>query len=99
MGAAAQVRYRANLGSGVLVPSGAVGVDGGENAVFVAADGRAERRVVTVIAESGGQLAVGGLDAGLSVINPLPGSLQDGAAIAVDTGAQSDSEGAGGSTP
>ncbi len=86
VGAAAQVRYRADLGSGVLIPSSAVQVDGGENAVYVAVDGKAERRVVTVIAESGGQLAVSGVDPGQSVINPLPGSIQDGAAIAVDTG-------------
>jgi HlyD family secretion protein len=86
VGAAAQVRYRANLGSGVLIPSSAVQVDDGENAVYVAADGKAERRVIRVIAESGGQLAVDGLDAGVAVIDPLPASLQDGAAISV-TGA------------
>ncbi|WP_156039301.1 efflux RND transporter periplasmic adaptor subunit [Deinococcus marmoris] len=88
VGAAAQVRYRADLGSGVLIPSSAVQVDGGENAVYVAVEGKAERRVVTVIAESGGQLAVSGVDPGQSVINPLPGSIQDGAAIAVGTGKQ-----------
>ncbi|MDV6375592.1 efflux RND transporter periplasmic adaptor subunit [Deinococcus arenicola] len=87
VGAAAQVRYRATLGSGVLIPSSAVQVDGGENAVYVATDGKAERRVVTVIAESGGKLAVGELSPGALVINPLPASLQDGAAVAVATGA------------
>ncbi|WP_245593244.1 efflux RND transporter periplasmic adaptor subunit [Deinococcus frigens] len=99
VGAAAQVRYRAELGSGVLIPSSAVQVDGGENAVYVAADGRAERRVVTVIAESGGKLAVSGVDPGQSVIDPLPGSLQDGAAIAVDSGATSEPGGADAAEP
>lgn len=83
VGAAAQVRYRATLGDGVLIPSSAVQVDGGETAVFVAAGGRAERRVVRVIAESGGRLAVSGVNPGENVINPLPASLQDGAAITV----------------
>lgn len=104
VGAAAQVRYRADLGSGVLVPSSAVQVDGGETAVFVAAGGKAERRVVGVIAESGGRLAISGIDPGQSVIDPLPASLQDGAAITVDgaarpeAGAAEDS-GAQGDTP
>ena len=104
VGAAAQVRYRANLGSGVLIPSSAVQVDDGENAVYVAADGKAERRVIRVIAESGGQLAVDGLEAGMGVINPLPASLQDGAAISVAGAASTAADGAregetGGDTP
>lgn len=104
VGAAAQVRYRADLGSGVLVPSSAVQVDGGETAVFVAAGGKAERRVVGVIAESGGRLAISGIDPGQSVIDPLPASLQDGAAITVDGAARPDAgaaedSGAQGDTP
>ncbi|GGL99055.1 efflux RND transporter periplasmic adaptor subunit [Deinococcus aerophilus] len=91
VGAAAQVRYRASLGQGVLVPSSAVRVEGGENAVFIAAGGRAERRVVSVVAESGGQLAVTGVQAGEAVINPLPTSLQDGAGVRVDTAPDSTS--------
>ena len=83
VGAAAQARYRADLGQGVLVPSSAVRVENGETAVFVAAGGRAERRVVSVVAESGGQLAVTGVQAGEAVITPLPASLQDGAGVSV----------------
>lgn len=96
VGAAAQVRYRADLGSGVLVPSSAVQVDGGETAVFVAAGGKAERRVVGVIAESGGRLAISGIDPGQSVIDPLPASLQDGAAITVDRAARPEGRRGGG---
>ncbi|GGL87333.1 hypothetical protein GCM10010840_26580 [Deinococcus aerolatus] len=104
VGAAAQVRYRATLGDGVLIPSSAVQVDGGETAVFVAAGDVATRQVVTVIAESGGTLAVRGVEPGQAVINPLPASIQDGAAITVnpaatpDAGAAGDS-GAKGQTP
>lgn len=81
VGGTAQVRYRAVLGNGVLVPTPAIQGDGGENAVYVAEDGVARRVPVTVIAETQGRVAVRGLDAGAHVISPLPASLQDGASI------------------
>ncbi|ANE42573.1 efflux RND transporter periplasmic adaptor subunit [Deinococcus puniceus] len=87
VGASAQARYRATLGQGVLIPSGAVQVDGGENAVYLAEGKSARRQTVTVVAESGGQVAVRGLDAGAQVISPVPPSLQDGASIRVETAA------------
>ncbi len=92
VGAAAQVRYRATLGDGVLIPSSAVQVDSGETAVFVAAGDVATRQVVTVIAESGGTLAVRGVEPGQAVINPLPASIQDGAAIQVNPAATPDAD-------
>ncbi|ABF46411.1 efflux RND transporter periplasmic adaptor subunit [Deinococcus geothermalis] len=81
VGGTAQVRYRAALGNGVLVPTPAIQVDGGENAVYVAEDGVARRVPVTVVAEAQGRVAVRGLDAGAHVISPVPASLQDGASI------------------
>lgn len=83
VGGTAQVRYRATLGSGVLVPTGAIQVDGGENAVYVAEGGKARRVAVSVVAESQGRVAVRGLPAGASVIFPVPPSLQDGASVRV----------------
>lgn len=87
VGASAQARYRATLGQGILVPSGAVQVDNGENSVYLAAGNVARRQAVTVVAESGGQVAVRGLEAGAQVISPVPPSLQDGAGIRVETAA------------
>lgn len=83
VGGTAQARYRNTLGRGVLLPSAAVQVEGGSNAVYVIRDSRAEQTPVTVIAESGGQVAVGGVSAGQQVISPVPASLQDGAAVRV----------------
>lgn len=81
VGAAAQVRYRVQLGQGVLIPSGAVQADGGENVVYTVSGGVARRTPVNVVAESGAQVAVRGLDAGAAVVNPIPASLQDGARV------------------
>lgn len=91
VGGSAQVRYRATLGSGVLVPSGAVQTDGGENAVYVAEDGVARQVPVTVVAEAQGRVAVRGLNTGAQVISPVPPSLQDGARVRATPG--------GGETP
>ncbi|WP_019588086.1 efflux RND transporter periplasmic adaptor subunit [Deinococcus apachensis] len=91
VGGSAQVRYRASLGGGVLVPSGAVQTDGGENAVYVAEGGVARRVPVTVVAEAQGRVAVRGLSAGAQVISPVPPSLQDGARVRATPG--------GGETP
>ncbi|MFT2720925.1 efflux RND transporter periplasmic adaptor subunit [Deinococcus sp. A31D244] len=83
VGATAQARYRNTLGTGTLVPSSAVQVDGGQNAVYVAAEGLAQLTPVTVVAESGGQVALRGVQAGQEVITPVPASLQDGAKVKV----------------
>lgn len=83
VGAAAQVRYRATLGGGVLVPTAALAVDGGESAVYVAEDGVARRVSVTVVAETQGRVAVRGVQEGARVISPVPPSLQDGASVQV----------------
>ncbi|WP_027459672.1 efflux RND transporter periplasmic adaptor subunit [Deinococcus murrayi] len=86
VGGAAQVRYRAAVGGGVLVPSAALSVEGGESAVYVVGDGVARRVPVRVEAEARGQVAVRGLDAGARVVTPVPGGLQDGARVRVAGG-------------
>ncbi|WP_221090851.1 efflux RND transporter periplasmic adaptor subunit [Deinococcus aquaedulcis] len=88
VGATAQARYRVTLGQGVLVPGSAVQAEEGQNVVYVAAAGVAQRTPVTVVAESGTQVAVQGLDAGQAVISPLPASLQDGTRVTARSGAQ-----------
>ncbi|GGS01171.1 efflux RND transporter periplasmic adaptor subunit [Deinococcus sedimenti] len=89
VGAAAQVRYRVRLGQGILIPSGAVQADAGENVVYTVSGGVARRTPVSVVAESGALVAVRGLDAGAAVVSPIPASLQDGARVqtAPQTGA------------
>lgn len=86
VGGAAQVRYRATVGGGVLVPSSALSVEGGESAVYAVENGTAQRVPVRVDAEARGQVAVRGLDAGARVVTPVPGSLQDGARVRVAGG-------------
>ncbi|MDO4245438.1 MAG: efflux RND transporter periplasmic adaptor subunit [Deinococcus sp.] len=83
VGANARASYRAKLGDGVLIPSAALQVEGGESAVYTAESGRAQRQVVDVVAESGNQLAVSGLQDGDAVISPLPAGVQDGAKVVV----------------
>ena len=83
VGATARASYRAKLGDGLLIPSAALQVEGGENAVYTAKAGRAQRQVVDVVAESGNQLAVSGLEDGDAVISPLPAGVQDGAKVVV----------------
>jgi HlyD family secretion protein len=86
LGGSAQVRYRATLGDGVLVPTTALAVDGGESAVYVAEEGVARRVPVTVVAEAQGRVAVRGVEEGARVISPVPPSLQDGAGVRVAAG-------------
>ncbi len=83
VGGVGQMRYRVSLASGSLLPSGAIQNDGGDNAVYLARSGAAERTTVSVLAESQGQVAVSGVPAGAKVIYPVPPSLQDGAGIKV----------------
>lgn len=81
IGATARASYRAVLGDGLLIPSAAIATEGGENAVYVARGGEAQRRVVRVVAESGNRAAVTGLQEGDAVISPLPAGVQDGAKV------------------
>ncbi|AWN23393.1 efflux transporter periplasmic adaptor subunit [Deinococcus irradiatisoli] len=83
VGGVGQMRYRVDLGEGLLLPTGAIENDGGGNAVYVVKDGAASKVPVQVVAESQGQVALSGLPASAQVIYPVPPSLQDGAGVQV----------------
>lgn len=80
-GSSARVEYEIELASGVLLPSGALTVDAGTSYAYVVENGRAVRRAVTVLAESGGRAAVNGVEAGEQVISPLPVDVRDGTKV------------------
>ncbi|MDZ7705047.1 MAG: efflux RND transporter periplasmic adaptor subunit [Trueperaceae bacterium] len=82
-GSVAELRYERTLAEGVIVPSGAITAEGGQNYVFVVRSGRAARTEVRVLAEASGEAAVEGVEAGSRVIFPLPIDLRDGARIEV----------------
>ncbi|WP_425148194.1 efflux RND transporter periplasmic adaptor subunit [Deinococcus sp.] len=91
VGASVGVRYTVRLGGGLSIPANAVQQTGGNNVVFVAKSGAARQTPVSIVAESGSTAIVSGLTDGDLVINPIPPSLADGAAIqarSASTGAQ-----------
>ena len=68
--------------AGVLVPAEAVRAEGAAGVVFVYADGKVERRSVTLGQTVGGQRQVlSGLRDGERVVLSPPASLGDGAAV------------------
>jgi RND family efflux transporter MFP subunit len=70
----------ASTGPRVRVPSAAVQRDGSDTYVWVFADGRVERRAVTIGAENDGQAEVlAGVRGGEEVVAPLVEGLEDGA--------------------
>ncbi|HLR46199.1 MAG TPA: efflux transporter periplasmic adaptor subunit, partial [Deinococcales bacterium] len=79
-GSVASLPYEIVLAEGALLPAGAV--RGGDE-VLVEQDGRAESLAVTVLAETGGQVAVSGLPEDARVIYPLPADLRPGTAVRI----------------
>ena len=82
-GSSVAVAYGLKLATGVIVPTGALQTDSGQNFVYIVKDGKAVRRDVNILGESSGKSAVSGIVGGNSVIFPVPGSLQSGEVIAV----------------
>lgn len=91
-GTLAEVRYSVPLGSGLLVPSGALAADAGRSYVYVVGDeaaGAVARRLeVRVVAEAGNVAVVesvqdGALVEGALVIAPRPLDVRDGTAVRV----------------
>lgn len=82
-GTVTQFSYSYGGSGGIILPSDAVQLEPGRRFVFVYQDGRAVRRVVELIGESGDQVAVLGVDAGADVIYPVPSGLQDGQTVAL----------------
>ncbi len=83
VGSVGQIRYRADLGQGFILPADAVVNDGGENAVYVVSGGVARRVPVKITAESQGKVVLRGLQTGQQVVYPVPPSLQDDSSIKV----------------
>jgi len=66
----------------VIVPSGAIRHPEGRDVVFVVANGRAERRAVTVMATRAGETELSaGVSAGERIVVEAPAELTDGAAV------------------
>ncbi|HZJ10108.1 MAG TPA: HlyD family efflux transporter periplasmic adaptor subunit, partial [Trueperaceae bacterium] len=82
-GAVTPMRYEVPLAEGVTVPLSAVRYAAAETLVFVVEDGKAVSRHVVVLAEGGGLAVVEGVEAGATVIDPLPADLIAGAAVTV----------------
>ena len=82
-GTIAQLTYSVDEGKGVLVPTGAVVSESGQNYVYIVADNKALRQAVQVVDEVSGQAAISGIDIGAQVVFPLPNDLRDGAAVRV----------------
>jgi HlyD family secretion protein len=83
VGALVQVRYDLKLAKGALVPSGAVGSENGQAFVWAIKGDKLKRANVTVLAESNGRIALGGIPGGVQVVYPVPSGLQPGGTVKV----------------
>jgi HlyD family secretion protein len=82
-GSTIQVQYTLKIAQGVLVPTGALQTTSGQTYVYLVKDSSAVQRKVNVLGESGGQVAITGIEAGTQVVYPVPGSLQNNESIKV----------------
>ena len=82
-GTTTQLNYQLELAEGIKLPSGAIQTSGGESFVFRLEDGVATRQQVTILNEAGSETVVNGLDAGASVVFPVPSDLRDGVRVNV----------------
>ena len=85
IGTSARVRARTGQASGLVVPVSALVRDRGQTmAVVIAADGRAQRKVVTTGLDDGQHVIItGGLEAGQQVVAQAPGFVTDGVHVEV----------------
>jgi HlyD family secretion protein len=83
VGALVQVRYDLKLAKGALVPSGAVGSENGQAFVWAIKGDTLKRANVTVLAESNGRIALGGIPGGVQVVYPVPSGLQPGGKVKI----------------
>jgi HlyD family secretion protein len=82
-GSTIQVQYTLKIAQGVLVPTGALQTTSGQTYVYLVKDSNAVQRKVNVLGESGGQVAITGIEAGTQVVYPVPGSIQNNEPIKV----------------
>lgn len=85
-GTVAELRYDVDLAAGVLVSSNALSAEGGRTYVFVVDGDEASRREVAVLAESGSQAAIEGVEPGTPIISPRPLDVRDGTPVQVVEG-------------
>ena len=76
-----------DLAQGTLIPSGAVQILEGKSYVYVVGgteqETKAERKEVAVLAETGGTMAISGIESGDQVIYPVPTTLRPDTTIKV----------------
>jgi multidrug efflux pump subunit AcrA (membrane-fusion protein) len=90
-GSVGTVGYSLSLAKGILMPIAALKTGEDKNYVFVIEGGKAVRRTITIVAESGITAAITGIASGSQVIvNPPPGLL-NGASVQPVATAGSDS--------
>jgi hypothetical protein len=86
-GSVAQVAYGLDLAQGTLIPSGAVQILEGKSYVYVVGgseqETKAERKEVAVLAETGGTMAISGIEKGTQIIYPVPTTLRPDTTIKV----------------
>lgn len=79
----AEARYPEKVAEGILLPAGALWVEEGGAAVYLAEGDKARRLPVRLLAQEGGRVAVAGLEEGALVVHPVPEGLRDGDAVEV----------------
>ncbi len=82
-GTTVQIEYSLKLAQGTLVPTGALQTSSGQTFVYLVKDDIAVQRKVTVLGESNGTVAVTGIEPGIRLVYPVPGSLQNNERINV----------------
>ena len=82
-GSVAQLSYSVPLGTGVQIPTSALGVRQGSNYVFLIEDGVTRRQDVSIVAEVSGQAVVEGIIEGAEVVAPLPADLREATEVRV----------------
>jgi multidrug efflux pump subunit AcrA (membrane-fusion protein) len=82
-GTVAELRYEVELGRGILVSSSALSAEGGRTYVFVVDGDSARQREVSVLAESGSQAVIDGVEVGSAIISPRPLDVREGTLVQI----------------
>ena len=82
-GAVGTVGYTLNLAQGILIPIATLQTTEDKNYVFVIRDGKALMQTITIVAESGVNAAVSGIDPNAQVIVSPPPGLLSGSVVQV----------------
>lgn len=82
-GGVGQLRYEVPLARGPIVPATALAAEAGQSVLYLVDGDRVRRQVVTVLAESGGEVVLDALPEGARVIFPRPPDLREGVRVEV----------------